>query len=607
MKHIHIVLFFLFLTACMADKTGRESLLFNNDWRFALLDDAVDASAPEYDDSGWSIIYLPHDWEKVNAHPSTKELSDRKGWYRKCFYLPQSDKSKIIYLCFDGVCHNSTFWLNGHLLENNTEAGFSFYLDITPYLKYGDEENILAVRTDNLQQPDSLRLPGSGIYRNVHLIKTQPIHISNPGTHITIPTVSREKAIVSIDTDIRNTGIGAQIELITRIRNSSGGIVVEKCDTVLVKEHTFQQTTQSFEIDHPRLWQFGDPHLYTAVSELKSGGKLIDRYATPFGISSVHRDSDNEMLLLDEKSMQINSIVFNYSFDDFDFGVTANKSYITREVKKLHLMRINAIRPVQSHYIPEWVEVCDRHGIFLLTDSFPGLPLLFGPKHPSLLMGDTKEVIPDTLTNLTEEVFHRHISMSNTLRFLEVYPHWNWKEGDKVEVKAYFSGVQEVELLLNEKSLGRAYKNDSTHRAEWLVPFSPGVLKVVGRRNGKEILYKTVCTAEPPARIRLSADRLFINAGGSDLSFVTIRIEDIFGTLVPYADNRVLFTVEGNGLIAGISSKNKSNILSPTSAECWVSAGKATIAVQSIGKKGKIRLKASSEGLPDTSIKITLK
>ena len=203
MKQIAIVFLSLLLAACSAGPQGRERVSFNHDWLFSLTDNQADVSAPDADDSGWRSLNLPHDWSieadfsKENpATPGGGALPGGMGWYRKHFNMPETDRGKKIYIDFDGVYRCSKVWLNGHLLGFRPNGYVSFRYDLTPYLKYGQEENVLVVQADNSQQPNSRWYSGSGIYRNVWLVKIGQVHVDHYGTNITTPEVTQDKATV---------------------------------------------------------------------------------------------------------------------------------------------------------------------------------------------------------------------------------------------------------------------------------------------------------------------------------------------------------------------------------------------------------------------------
>ncbi len=174
----------LILTGCVKHEAARERLDFTPNWKF-LLADSIDARDQTYPDSTWRTLNLPHDWsiegEFGDKHPATVgggALPGGTGWYRKSFVLPEEDKEKKIFIAFDGVYRNSEVWINGHLLGKRPNGYISFEYELTPYLHFGAEKNVVAVKVDNSQQPNSRWYSGSGIYRNVWLIKTGAIHVA---------------------------------------------------------------------------------------------------------------------------------------------------------------------------------------------------------------------------------------------------------------------------------------------------------------------------------------------------------------------------------------------------------------------------------------------
>ena len=162
----------------------------------------------------------------------------------------------------------------------------------------------------------------------------------------------------------------------------------------------------------------------------------------------------------------------------------------------------------------------------------------------------------------------------------------------------------EVELFLNGESLGVKSKPDDAFHVCWRVPFTPGTLKAVSRKDGKEVLTREIRTAGEPARIMLIPDRSALHADGTDLSFVTVEIQDKDGNLVPDADNLLRFTVEGDGFIAGTDNGDQNDPVSLKKPERHAFYGKAMAVVQNTGKAGTIRLKATAEGLPDAIVEI---
>ena len=188
---------------------------------------------------------------------------------------------------------------------------------------------------------------------------------------------------------------------------------------------------------------------------------------------------------------------------------------------------------------------------------------------------------------------------------LHILPHWNWESGKSVEVWAYYNQADEVELYLNGKSLGKKSKQNDDLHVQWNVNFEPGTLKAVSRKNGKEVLVREVKTAGDPAKIELIADRKQIKADGKDLSFITVRILDKAGNVVPNADNLVDFKVEGNGFIAGVDNGFQASLEPFKASYRKAFHGLCLAILQATAKSGTIRLTATSAGLSPASIVVS--
>ncbi|MGN7990336.1 glycoside hydrolase family 2 TIM barrel-domain containing protein [Pedobacter sp. 22226] len=208
------------------------------------------------------------------------------------------------------------------------------------------------------------------------------------------------------------------------------------------------------------------------------------------------------------------------------------------------------------------------------------------------------------LAGFPKDSYYMYQSEWTNKPVLHILPHWNWEKGKSVEVWAYYNNADEVELYLNGKSLGKKSKQGDDLHVLWHVNFEAGTLKAVSRKNGKEVLVREVKTAGVPAKIELVADRKNIKADGSDLSFVTVRILDTAGNVVPNADNLVNFKVEGNGFIAGVDNGFQAS-LEPFKANYRKTFHGLCLAIlQSTEKTGTIKLTAASAGLSSSSILI---
>ncbi|MBS1565594.1 MAG: DUF4982 domain-containing protein, partial [Bacteroidetes bacterium] len=202
------------------------------------------------------------------------------------------------------------------------------------------------------------------------------------------------------------------------------------------------------------------------------------------------------------------------------------------------------------------------------------------------------------LAGIPKDVYYMYESEWTDKPVLHIFPHWNWKQGDTVDIWAYYSHhADQVELFLNGKSLGVRKKQGDDLHVMWRVPFQPGKLRAEASHEGKVVMTQEISTAGAAAKISLSADRKAIKADGRDLSFITVSVLDANGNIVPKADNLVQFKVEGDAFIAGVDNGN------PVSHEPFKASyrkafnGLAVAVLQAKEKKGKVTFTATGEGL----------
>lgn len=776
---------------------------FNKDWRFNL-GEVSDAQEISYNDNGWRQLSLPHDWSIEGKfdkdNPSTQSggaLPGGIGWYRKTFSLPLSEKNKNVFIDFDGVYRNSKVWINGHYLGVRPNGYISFRYDLTPYLKYGNEKNIIAVRVDNSDQPNSRWYSGSGIYRNVWLVKTNKIFVDHWGTYITTPQVSEQSAIVHLQTTINNSSSSQpkKITLENIIYNELGIQVVKKTAAITLNNKTVSNL-ENFSISNPILWSIEHPYLYKAITKIIVDGKIEDEYSTTFGIRYFDFDADKGFLL-NGKHIKIFGVCDHHDLGCL--GTAINKRALERQLEILKSMGINGIRTSHNPPAPELLELCDKMGFVVMDEAFDMWKkpkstydyhlywnewhkkdledqILRDRNHPSIfiwsigneipeqwagkngedssgtiiarelasivksldatrpitsaldhpdpknaiylsgaldlvgfnyhhqLFGDFQKNFPGKRFICTESVsaletrghydmpsdsirrwperwdkpfnegntdltcssydncsapwgstheetmkallkynfasgmfiwtgfdyigeptpypwparssyfgivdlagfpkdsYYLYQSICTDKPVLHIFPHWNWKAGDTVDVWAYYNRADEVELFLNGKSLGVKKKMGDDLHVWWRVIYEPGILKAVSRKDGKVVLTKEIKTAGKAAKIILTADRKNIKAGERDLSFITVKIVDANGNPVPDADNDVQFSVTGNGTIAGVDNGSETSMESFKANHRKAFNGLCLLVVKSNETAGAINISASSNGLSSSSI-----
>ena len=211
------------------------------------------------------------------------------------------------------------------------------------------------------------------------------------------------------------------------------------------------------------------------------------------------------------------------------------------------------------------------------------------------------------LAGFPKDVYYMYQAEWTNKTVLHIFPHWNWEPGKTVDVWAYYSNADEVELFVNGKSQGVKKKTGEDLHVMWRVKFEPGTVKAVSRKNGKVVLTREIHTAGVPAKIELTADRNAIKADGSDLSFITVKILDKDGNVVPDADNRVNFNIAGQGSIAGVDNGDPVNHDSFKANYRKAFHGMALAIVKAKDKAGNITFTATAEGLKSATLVIKTK
>ncbi|MFC5449980.1 discoidin domain-containing protein [Paenibacillus aestuarii] len=772
------------LTTNISSNTNERRQSFDSSWKFNR-GNAVGAEAADFDDSSWRTLDLPHDWsieqdfnKDSAAGRDAAFLDGGTGWYRKSFTMPSEAAGKKVTITFDGVYMDSTVYINGHVLGNRPNGYISFEYDLTPYLKYNGDKNVIAVKVVN-QQPSSRWYSGSGIYRHVWLSITDQVHVGQWGTSITTPQVSDASADVNVKTTVMNeTSASKQVTLTTTIRDDQGvskGVLESQATIAANGKNEYDQT---LTVGNPKLWSVEKPVLYTADTEVKVDGGIVDTYHTSFGIRTLKFDS-NQGFFLNGQHVKLQGVSMHHDLGAL--GAAVNTRAMERQLEILKGMGVNAIRTTHNPAAPELLDLYDRMGFVVLEEAFDAWKepkkaydyarffdtwaetdikdmVRRDKNHPSIIAWSLGNEIPDTykpdalatalnLKNWVKEIdptrpttmaipslddsntqkvadildlvgynYSEHLydsqhaahpnwkifgsETASAVRSRGVYhlpidqnvlthpdfqtssydnsvvpwgrsardsylldanrdfvagqfiwtgfdylgeptpyyvwpakssyfgivdtagfpkdiyyfyqsrwtskpmvhllPHWNWKSGDTVPVIAY-SNADSVELFLNGQSLGVKTFVPGDLQLEWDVPFTPGTLKAVAKKNGVEVASDEVKTADEPARVVLKPDRTVIKADGKDLVFIEADVVDANGLLVPNADNLINFNVTG-GTIVGVDNGNAASLERYKASSRKAFSGKALVIVQPSTTAGEIVVNATGYHVaPDTT------
>jgi beta-galactosidase len=405
MKIISLKRIFLsvsFLLSCLAsaqNKSERESILIDKDWRFSfghLYDTEKDfghaagyfsyltktgfgdgPAAKDFDDRAWRKLDLPHDWaveqefsEKGSfSHgfkTAGKGFPEKSiGWYRKKINIPENDNGKIISLKFDGVFRNSKVFFNGYYLGTEQSGYNGFEYDVTAYVNYGGE-NTIVVRADASME-EGWFYEGAGIYRHVYLQKTNPVHVAANGTYVT-SELKNNGADVIADVTIENKGnFKGLIEIVQTVFDSQNKQAANFSENIVAPEFykTIIQSSKLY-VDHPLLWSIESPNLYRLVTQIKQNGKVIDSYETTFGIRTMEFDPENGFFL-NGKSLKLKGT--NNHQDHAGIGTALPDEIQYYRIKKLKEMGANAYRCSHHPPTPELLKACDELGMLVIDET----------------------------------------------------------------------------------------------------------------------------------------------------------------------------------------------------------------------------------------------
>jgi len=331
-----------------------------------------------FDDSNWRKVTLPHDW--AIEGPFKQEYPGETGklkwwgavWYRKHFTLPAADAGKQIYLDVDGAMSYASVWVNGQFAGGWPYGYASFRVDLTPFVKPG-AENVIAIRLDSPVE-SSRWYPGSGIYRNVWLVKTEKVHVAQWGVTVTTSQVSKENATVKVQFNILNQpGTWGHMRASVRLfklnsdGSRSGDAAAELLSEIKIPDGVDAIIPAQFVIRRPQLWSVQQPNRYVAVTGITQDGKVIDEVETPFGIRTCEFTKDNGFLLNGER-VPLNGVCNHHDLGAL--GSAINVRALERQLEILKGMGCNAIRTSHNPPAPELLDLCDRMGFVVMDETF---------------------------------------------------------------------------------------------------------------------------------------------------------------------------------------------------------------------------------------------
>ncbi|MBQ8501895.1 MAG: DUF4982 domain-containing protein [Bacteroides sp.] len=361
----------------------RTEILLEKGWKFTK-GDVPQAVAPDYDDSMWQSVTVPHDWAIYGPFDRSNDLQNVAvtqnfetqasvktgrtgglpyvgvGWYRTTF---SASADKQTTLVFDGAMSEARVYVNGQEVCFWPFGYNAFHCDVTPYINRDNRPNILAVRLENLPQ-SSRWYPGAGLYRNVRVVTTEAVHVPVWGTQITTPHVADDYASVRLLLEIANDA-DKEIRILTDILSPDGRVVATK-DNIRKMNHG-QPFEQNFLVDNPLLWSPETPHLYKAVSKIYVDGCQMDEYTTRFGIRSIEIVADKGFFL-NGRHRKFQGVCNHHDLGPL--GAAVSVAALRRQLTLLKDMGCDAIRTSHNMPAPELVELCDEMGFMMMIEPF---------------------------------------------------------------------------------------------------------------------------------------------------------------------------------------------------------------------------------------------
>ncbi|TYA74638.1 glycoside hydrolase family 2 TIM barrel-domain containing protein [Seonamhaeicola marinus] len=379
---------------CNKPQTLNTKESFDFGWKF-IAEDVSGAEALNFNDASWTDVNVPHDWSIEGNFSKDNPSFSRGGWlqtgkvtYRKTFSVAKEDKDKRFVIYFDGAYRNSEVFINGHSLGKRPLGYIAFHYDMTNHIKFGGD-NVLTVKLDNSSQPGSRWYTGTGIYRHVHLIKTNKVYVPIWGNYIVADNYTSEKAEIKITTQVRNDlGDGKTVTVRHTAKAPNGEDVGSSSEVLTVGASATSQSKVVLEISNPQIWSQELPNLYTIKTEILEGDVVVYSEENKTGIRTLEFDK-NEGFKLNGKVTKLKGVCLHHAGGPL--GAAIHRRTVERQLEKLREMGSNAVRTAHNPFSEEFLKVCDSMGFLVMNEAFDEWELI---KEPMTTQNGKKIRIP---------------------------------------------------------------------------------------------------------------------------------------------------------------------------------------------------------------------
>ena len=570
------------------------SELFNKGWKF-VLGDNPESSSPAFDDTSWQEVNVPHDWSvsmptSRDKYSCTGWLPGGIGWYRKSFELGKEPGERY-YLYFEGVYNRSTVYLNGRELGSRPNGYISCMYEITDCLAHGGP-NTLAVRVDHSREADSRWYTGSGIYRNVWLVKAPDRHFAQWGLSYSLSDLDADRAVLSVSSGIEpsRTSCGkGNMKVRFAMYDASGNCVAEK----MVKP-SGDMASAELEIPHPELWSVDSPVLYSLESELILKGEVVDRAATRAGIRESVFDPDRGYFL-NGKNMKLKGVCLHH--DAGVLGAAVPAEVWRRRLMALKSIGVNAVRTSHNPQSPAFYDICDEIGLLVMDEAFDEWRY---PKRKWLEGWNVGKPGFEGSYDFFEEWAEKDIT--DMVRRDRNHPSIiMWSIGNEVD---YPNDPYTHPVLAGEYR----EKDPATGVIFWDLDYEPGELTVRAYRErgasaeASETLY--TCGEAYALKVYLIEDESVVTSGDV-LGHIVVEVVDKDGRRVRGASVPVTCETGGGAVMVGMESSDNSDMSEQNDNVCNTFDGRLLVYARfDKSMHNVLKFKASSLASPECAVTV---
>lgn len=362
--------FILFYVSAFSQISFGDSKRINDNWKF-MLQDVPDAQKVTYNDTKWQSVNVPHDWSvEGRLSPTlascTGYLPGGIGWYRKIVNIPQTKQGEKVYLYFEGVYNRSEVFINGHSLGKRPNGYVSFAYDATSFIKYG-EDNTIAVKVDHSQSADSRWYTGSGIYRNVWVVYSNPVHIGQWGVYA-FPEINKTNGTLNVEITLENgSALKTNLTVVNELFSADGKVVAKSSQNVLLEANRERVVATKINVKNPKLWDLVNPNLYQLKTTVLKDGKQIDQTITQTGFRNFTFDS-KKGFALNSKWMKMKGVCLHH--DAGVLGSAVPRDVLKTRLQTLKSLGVNAIRTSHNPQAPDFYALCDELGLLVLNEAY---------------------------------------------------------------------------------------------------------------------------------------------------------------------------------------------------------------------------------------------